>query len=76
MGADVFDDIMSETRDNEELQLRFDVVKRIIDVKLEEKAAAKAREKKHRILEIITKKEDEDLEEHSIDDLRKLLEEL
>ncbi len=68
------------TRTDELLQLRFDVVKRIIDVKLEEldaaEAAAKAQEKKARIMEIIARKEDESLAEKSIDDLRNLLEEL
>jgi hypothetical protein len=65
---------------NEELQLRFDVVKRVIDVKLaEQKAAETAEEKrqlKQEILAAIKAKQTEELKESSIDDLQARLAEL
>lgn len=58
---------------NATLQLKFDVVKRIIDVKKEEAqaaaVAAERRETKKRILEIIAKKQDATLENASIEEL-------
>jgi hypothetical protein len=63
---------------NEDLQLHFDVVKRIIDVRVEERNAAKAetdrKAKKQKIMEIIARKEDESLSNSSIEDLRQMLE--
>lgn len=62
---------------NEELQLAFEIVKHVIDVKkAENEAARNAREraaKKERILEIIARKEDETLAASSIDELRAAL---
>lgn len=63
---------------NDELQLKFDVVKRVIDVRVAERDAAAAeavrREKKQRIMEIIARKEDEQLSSTSVDELRAMLE--
>jgi len=60
------------------LQLAFDVVKRVIDVrKAENKAAAEARtkaEQKQKILGILARKQDEALESKSEEELRALIE--
>jgi hypothetical protein len=59
---------------DETVQLAFDIVKHVIDVKLAERDAAKLaaenREKKQRLLATLAKKEDEQLSELSIEDLR------
>lgn len=61
-------------------QLRFDIVKRVIEVRQEE-ATAKAGErekaaKRQKILELIEKRQDETLESLSLDDLKAQLEAL
>lgn len=63
-----------------ELEVQIAIVKHIVSVKLEEK---EAREKavaknaqKQKIMAIIATKEDEELHNSSVDDLRKMLEEL
>ena len=65
---------------SELLQLKFDIVKHIIEVKLEEKAAkalvAENRAKKERILEIIERKQSRELEETSLEDLQKMVKDL
>ncbi len=65
---------------NEELRLRFAVIKRVIEVRLEEKKAAEAAEEKRQlkqqILGIIKDKENEDLKEASIEELQARLEDL
>lgn len=65
---------------NEDLQLRFEVVKRIIQVRLEEnkqaEVAAEKRQLKQQILEIIKDKQSEELKESSIEDLQARLAEL
>jgi uncharacterized protein (UPF0305 family) len=57
-------------------QLRFDIVKHIIDVKMAERdaaaAAADRKQKKDRILELISKKQDQELEGKSLDELTQL----
>jgi hypothetical protein len=62
----------------DELQMKFDLVRHIIAVRVQErdalKAAADRREKKQRILELIAQKEDEALGQRSIDELRALAE--
>jgi len=61
-------------------KLKFDIVKQVIDVRLEEidaaKNAALIKEKKQHILRIIADKESESLQETSLDELKKMLEEL
>jgi hypothetical protein len=58
---------------NEELQLKFDVVKHIIDVRVAERDAAKEaaarREQKQRLLEIIDRKQGQALEGKSLEEL-------
>lgn len=71
---------VSTTRKDAKLQLRFDVVKHIIDVKLSEQDAAKTvaanAARKQQLLDIIEKKQLGALEDKSIEDLRKELEAL
>jgi len=61
-------------------QLAFDIVTHIINVRLEvaEKAerAVALREKKQKIMSIMAMKEDQSLRESSMEDLRKMLDEL
>jgi hypothetical protein len=63
-----------------ELQLKFDLVKRVIDVKLAERTAALAaserRKNKARILEILENKKDEALSGKSVEELTAMAAEL
>ncbi len=72
--------VVKAKKPNEVLQLKFDVVKHIIDVRLAEdeaaKAKAEARAKKDRILQIIERKQDEQLEGKPLKDLLKMVEDL
>ncbi len=70
-------EVSSET---EETQNKFNIIKYIIDTKIEEQRKAQderiRREKKRRIMEIIKRKEEEELLSKSKDELNRLLEEL
>lgn len=59
------------------LQLQFDIVKHVIDVKLAERNAAvnatKEKEKKDKILKIISEKEEDNLKNLSVDELKAML---
>lgn len=76
-GAESVSFVEPSTGTNEIDQLKFDVVKHVIDVKLAENAlAAQARAKremKQRMLEIIERKEGDALSALSIDELRQKL---
>jgi hypothetical protein len=65
---------------NERLQLEFDVVKHIIDVKLAEEEAARTRaanrEKKQRLQALIAEKQDESLKASSVEELQSMVEAL
>lgn len=72
--------LATKTSVDTELEVQIAIVKHIVSVKLEEK---EAREKavaknaqKQKIMAIIASKEDEALQNSSVDDLRKMLEEL
>lgn len=72
--------LTTKTSVDTELEVQIAIVKRIVSVKLEEqevreKAAAK-RAQKQKIMSIIATKEDEALHNSSVDDLRKMLDEL
>lgn len=62
---------------DKKLQLAFDIAKRIIEVKLAEREAAQVRSdnsaKKQRILEIIARKEDNELEGKPLEELQNLV---
>ena len=69
---------VSKTKNTDEVvQLRFDIVKHIIEVRMaeQEKAEARAKNKlqRERIQELIARKENAQLEEAPMEDLRKLL---
>lgn len=65
--------VVKATKKNEELQLKFEVVKHVIEVRLAEieavKQAKESREKKERILAIIARKRDEKLEGATLEEL-------
>lgn len=65
---------------NEELQLKFEIVKHIIQIRVRERdeaqAAADRRERKRRLLELIARKQEEELGQKSIDELRQMVEAL
>lgn len=67
--------VVKKTRVNSLLELRFEIVKHIINVKLEEaeqeKNAAANKLQKEKILAIITDKEDDGLRDMSLKDLKK-----
>ena len=69
--------VTSSKKPNDELQLKFDIVKHIIDVRVAENAtAATARanaEKRQQLLELKARKESEKLGETSIEDLDKMI---
>lgn len=72
--------VVKRRSENEEVRLKFDIVKYIIDVRLQEneeadkKAAIK--QKKERLLTIIAQKEDEQLLGTSLDELKAMAESL
>jgi hypothetical protein len=72
--------VLKRESPSEEVQLKFEIVKHIIKVRLAEQEAAenivKARRKKDQILAIIAEKETEDLKGKGVDELRALLDEL
>lgn len=72
--------VISTPNSNSVLQLKMDIVKYIIKVRLEEldmaKTAAVAKLKKQQIMAIIADKESEVLKGTSLDDLRKMIAEL
>jgi hypothetical protein len=70
---------VTETKSNTDgLQAKFDLVKQVIQNKVEEKqaleASAERAEKRQRLLALIAQKEDQALAETSLDDLRKMVE--
>ena len=72
--------VLKTNRSTDVLQLKFDIAKRIIDVRLADielaKVKAETRAKKDRILSIIERKQDEQLEGQPLEDLLKMVESL
>lgn len=70
----------TKSKEDKELEIKIDIVKHIVNVKLEEQAKRlkekETKEKKQRILEILSMKQDQDLQNKSIEELQKMLEEL
>jgi len=69
--------VKAQSKANELLNLKFNLVKHVIAVKLEEERQARAevadRQRKEQIKEIIAKKKNQELEQMSIEDLEKQL---
>lgn len=78
--ADEISFVEVSVHDNSTTQLEFDIVKHIIDVRLQENTEAdKARvnrAKRAQIMSLIAQKENESLNQTSLDDLNKMLVEL
>lgn len=72
--------IKIRTKDTTELELKFNIVKHIIDVKLQEQeeriVAAEKKAKRQKILDLMAKKQDAELESKSYEELAKELEAL
>jgi hypothetical protein len=72
--------VKPEQKTDVDLQLRFDIVRRIIEVKLQERTEAEekilAAQKKQRLLAILARKEDAELESSSTEELRRMINEL
>lgn len=72
--------IRTKTKDNTVLELRFNIVKHIIDVRLaEEEAAEKAKEvraKRNQLMTLIAQRKDEELSKKSLEELYKELDAL
>ena len=72
--------VIKKTEKNSILELKFELVKYIIKVKLSEiETAEKAKvlkEKKQKIMELIQEKENESLKSKSLEDLQKMLDDL
>lgn len=67
----------TKTKENEELDNKIQIIKYIVQVKQQEETerlqAKENREKKQKIMELIAKKQDQSLENMSIEELRQLL---
>lgn len=70
----------TKSSEDERLETQIEIVKYIVNVKLEERAArvkaAENKEKKQKIMALMAKKDDEEMENMSREELQKLLDEL
>ncbi|PAD70836.1 hypothetical protein CHH83_02080 [Bacillus sp. 7586-K] len=70
----------TKTKEDKELDLKIEIVKHIVNVKLEERELKlkekEQKEQKQKIMEIISAKQDEDLQNKSVDELKAMLSEL
>ncbi|MFC8685973.1 hypothetical protein [Brevibacillus porteri] len=70
----------TKTKEDKELDVKIEIVKYIVNVKLEERdmkiKAKEQKEKKQKILEILSHKQNEALQSKSIDELKEMLKEL
>jgi hypothetical protein len=70
----------AKTKQDKELELKIEIIKYIVQIKLEEQAdraqALERKEKKQKILEILSTKQEEDLKGKTPEELQKMLEEL
>lgn len=70
----------TKTKEDKELDMKIEIVKHIFNVKLEEQEkrekAIERREKKQKIMEILSDKQDQDLQNKSPEELQKMLNEL
>lgn len=69
-----------KTKEDKELDIKIEIVKHIVKVKLEEEnnrlKAKEQKEQKQKILEILSAKQDESLQNKSVEELQAMLEEL
>lgn len=69
--------VVQRSSASSKLKLQFDIVKHVIDVKLEERDAAKVKkeeaEKRQRVMEILERRKDEKLETMSDEELEAML---
>jgi len=69
-----------KTKEDAELQLKIDIVKHIVGIKLAEDAlrlkAKERREQKQKILEVLSAKQDESLQGKTVEELEAMLDEL
>lgn len=72
--------LQTKSEENDILATKIEIVKYIFNEKLEEKKnrqeAAERKEKKQKIMQIIATKQDESLQNASVEDLQKMLDEL
>jgi len=72
--------VVKKSDNDTTIHLMFDIVKHIIAIRLDENdkrnQATKNKQERDKIIQIIAKKEDSELEESSIDDLKKKLDDL
>jgi hypothetical protein len=72
--------LATKSKEEETLAIQIDIVKHIVEVKLAEAEAVQhskeVKEKKQKIMELISAKQDEDLHNKSIDELKAMLNEL
>jgi len=70
----------TKTKQDQELDTKIEIVKYIVKVKLEEEnsrlLAKEQKEKKQKILEILSDKQDQDLQNKSVDELKAMLDSL
>ena len=69
-----------KTKEDAELQLKIDIVKHIVEIKLAEEdlrlKAMERREQKQKILEVLSAKQDESLQGKTVEELEAMLDEL
>jgi len=72
--------VKKTTKENEELHLKLDIVKYIIEVKMKEqeerKLLAEKKAKREKLLQLIEEKQEDELKSKSLDELKKELEAL
>jgi CHASE3 domain sensor protein len=72
--------LSTKTKEDKELDVKIEIVKYIVNVKLEERdkqqKAKEQKEKKQKILELISNKQDEALQNKSVEELQAMLNEL
>jgi hypothetical protein len=70
----------TKTQQNEELDMKIEIIKHIVKIKLDEEQtranAKKKKEQKQKILELIASKKDADLQTKSIEELQQMANEL
>lgn len=70
----------TKTKEDKELDVKIEIIKYIVNVKLDEQVlkmkAKEQKEKKQKILEILSSKQDEDLQNKSVEELKNMLRDL